>query len=90
MSGPNENTTLPTLTEPAAPHLLTLLQHRHYYQMFVVSETLVNFHGPVQNAIVEAYKVHDPHYHYDRNCGACVAEMLVTVYRWFDSLNFKG
>lgn len=38
----------------------------------------------IKNEIVQAYMVEHPHYHYTHTCPACVAEMLVTVYKWLN------
>jgi len=46
---------------------------------------IVNFHSHVRKEVVDAYKVHDPHYHYNDACSVCIAEMLVTIYRWYNT-----
>jgi hypothetical protein len=53
--------------------------------MFMQCGELVGFHPHIQNQVVAAYMSEHPHYHYDAGCGACVAEMLCTVYKWYEN-----
>ena len=65
------------------PHLQTLSKHKHIYDLFVSSGTVVGFTHDIQTEVLNAYRVHDPHYHYNHNCPACVAEMISIIYRWY-------
>lgn len=46
---------------------------------------IVNFHHHIQAEVLQAYRSHDPHYHYQNTCPVCVAEFLVTAYKWYNS-----
>ena len=48
------------------------------------SQELVGFHAHIQDAVFNAYAVEHPHFHVNRTCPACVAEALVTIYKWFE------
>lgn len=63
-------------------HLQTLLKHKHIYDLYEKTDEIVGFSHEIQNEVLEAYKVHDPHYHYQRTCPVCVAQFLHTVYSW--------
>ena len=73
------------LTESEKPHLKVLSIHKPIYDYFIKSGEIVNLHPHIKNEIVDAYKVEHPHYHYNTNCGVCVAEMLTLVYKWYES-----
>lgn len=66
-------------------HLQTLSKHKGIYDLYVKTGEIVNFHSHVRKEVVDAYKVHDPHYHYNDACSVCIAEMLVTIYRWYNT-----
>lgn len=66
------------------PHLQVLLKHKHIYDLFEKTGELVNFHADIHNEVIEAFKVDNPHYHYNRNCPACVCEMLKDVYNYLN------
>ena len=72
-------------TSSEKPHLKTLLKHKGIYDLYVKTGEIINLHPHVKDEIVEAYKVEFPFYTYQKNCAACMAEMLVTVYRWYES-----
>lgn len=73
-----------TSTEPEEPHLKILYHHKHIYDFFIKTGELVNFYPELRKKIVDAYKVENPHYHYNDRCVSCVVEMLVEVYIWFE------
>jgi hypothetical protein len=85
LNGQIENTTLLPSIGKDNPHLQTLLEHKHIYDLFMQCGELVGFHPHIQNEVVAAYMSEHPHYHYDAGCGACVAEMLCTVYKWYET-----
>jgi len=45
---------------------------------------LVNFSADIHNEVIEAYRVVNPHYHYNRSCPACVCDMLKDVYNYYN------
>lgn len=51
--------------------------------MYEKTGELVNFSADIHNEVIEAFKVDNPHYHYNRNCPACVCEMLKDVYNYY-------
>lgn len=67
------------------PHLKTLSNHKHIYDLYMKCGEIVNFHHHIQAEILEAYRSHDPHYHYQNTCPVCVAEFLVTAYKWYNN-----
>jgi predicted metal-dependent HD superfamily phosphohydrolase len=44
---------------------------------------VVGFTHDIQSEVLNAYRVHDAHYHYNASCPACVAEMISIIYRWY-------
>jgi len=66
-------------------HLQVLSEHKHIYDFFMRSQELVGFHPHIQDAVFSAYIVHDPHFHVNRTCPACVAEALINIYKWFEN-----
>jgi DNA-binding IclR family transcriptional regulator len=64
-------------------HLQILLKHKHIYDLFEQTGEIINFTSEAQNEIVNVYKIENPHYHYNRSCPACVAEMLKTIYTYY-------
>lgn len=84
-SGGVKNTTFLTLTPDVAAHLKVLAKHKHIYDLFVQTGELVNFSADIHNEVIEAFKVDNPHYHYNRSCPACVCEMLKDVYNYYKS-----
>jgi len=47
------------------------------------TNSVVGLTPEIKNEIVNAYKVHDPYFHYNDRCNACIAEMLHIVYNWY-------
>ena len=91
MTGPSESTTSQTLIPDADRHLQTLSQHRHFYEFYMRTGEIVNFHHHIQNEILAAFHaLYDPYYHYSRSCPVCVAEFLTRVYRTHDSNNNRN
>ena len=84
-NGGEENTTFLTSTPDVAPHLKVLQKHKHIYDFYVHTGELVNFHADIHNEVIEAYRVVNPHYHYNRSCPACVCDMLKDVYKYYNS-----
>jgi len=70
-------------------HLQTLSKHKHIYDLFEKTGEVVNFHQDIRREIVDAYKVHNPYFHYNDNCQACVTEMLSIIYRWYKQVTNK-
>jgi hypothetical protein len=66
------------------PHLITLSKHKGIYDLYIQTGEIVNLHPHIKDEIVNAYKVEFPFYHYQKNCSVCLAEMLVTIYRWYE------
>lgn len=60
-----------------------LLKHKHYYDLFSKTGSLVNFSAEVQNELLSIYRVADPAYTYNHRCPACVGSFLVNVYKTF-------
>lgn len=82
-NGDVKNTTYSTSTPDVAPHLKVLQKHKHIYDLYVLTGELVNFSADIHNEVIEAFKVDNPHYHYNRSCPACVCEMLKDVYNYY-------
>lgn len=53
--------------------------------MYVKTQELVGFAPHIRNEVVNAYKVEHPHYEYNANCHICIVEMIVTIYKWYNS-----
>ena len=83
-NGGEKNTTFLTSTPDVAPHLKVLAKHKHIYDFYVHTGELVNFHADIHNEVIEAYRVVNPHYHYNRSCPACVCDMLKDVYNYYN------
>ena len=83
-SGQKKVTTLLKSTKLEEAHLLTLSSHKHIYDLYARTGELVGLHPHIKNEIVDAYKTEHPHYHYNPNCSACVCEMIVTIYNWYE------
>ena len=83
-SGEEKNTTYSTSIQDVAPHLKVLSKHKHIYDFYVHTGELVNFHADIHNEVIEAYRVVNPHYHYNRSCPACVCDMLKDVYNYYN------
>jgi len=84
-NGGEENTTFSTLTPDVEPHLKVLSKHKHIFDLYAQTGELVNFHADIHNEVIEAYRVVNPHYHYNRSCPACVCDMLKDVYKYYNS-----
>lgn len=65
------------------PHLKVLSQYEYIYDTFEKTGELINFFPHVRGEIVAAYRVEHPHYHYNESCGACIREMITTIYKWY-------
>jgi len=75
---------LPKSIKKENPSLTILSKHKHFYDFYMQTGEIVNFHHHIQNEIFDAYKVEHPHYYYQRTCPVCVANFLVTVYNWYN------
>ncbi len=67
------------------PHLATLSKHKHIYDFYMRAQEMVGFHPHIQNEVFDAYRVVDPHFHYNSSCPICVCEALVKVYNWYEN-----
>lgn len=66
-------------------YLQTLSKHKHIYDFFIKTGELVNYFPHIRNEVDNAYRnLVDPYHKYNVNCGACVAENLVKVYKWHE------
>jgi hypothetical protein len=83
-SGQNQNTTFSTLTPSEENVLKVLAKHKHIYDLYAQTGELVNFSADIHNEVINAYKEINPHYHYNRNCPACVCDMLKDVYNYYN------
>ena len=84
-NGQTENTISLKLTSEEENCLTVLSKHKHIYDLFQQTGEIVNFYHEIQNELLDAYQLIDPHYSYNRSCPACVAEFMVTIYRWYKS-----
>ena len=84
-NGQTESTTSLKLTNEEKNCLTILSKHKHIYDLYEKTEQIVNFHHEIQNELLEAYRLIDPHYGYNRSCPVCVVEFIVTIYRWYKS-----
>ena len=84
-SGQSQSTISLTSTTNEDGHLKTLAEHKHIYDFYLKTGEVVGLHPHIKGEIVNAFKVENPHYHYNQSCSACTCEMLVTVYRWFEN-----
>ena len=66
------------------PHLKTLSNHKHIYDLYMKCGEIVSFHHHIQAEVLEAYRSHDPNYRYQNTCPVCVAEFLNTAYKWYE------
>jgi len=67
-----------------AKHLETLLKHKHFYDLFIVSGELVAFTNEIQNELLEVMRTRDAYYTYNNRCGACIGTFLTNVYKTFN------
>ena len=67
MSGQSKITPLPTLIKKENPSLTILSRHKHFYDFYMQTGEIVNFHHHIQNEILEAFKLEHPHYHITMN-----------------------
>lgn len=67
------------------PHLKTLSNHKHIYDLYIKCGEIVSFHHHIQAEVLEAYRSYDPNYRYQNTCPVCVAEFLNTAYKWYES-----
>ena len=79
-----EITTSLQLTTPEQTALDVLAKHKHIYDFYMNTGELVNFHLDIREEIVNAYKYWEPHYHYNKTCTICVAEMIRTIYNFYN------
>ncbi len=85
-NGQVKNTTLPQSTKTEEPHIKTLSKYKEIYEIYIKTGEIVNLYPHVKSEIIDAYRVEHPHYHCNISCAACVAEMLVTIYNWYNSI----
>jgi hypothetical protein len=71
-------------TKEEKPHLKILSNHKHIFDLFEQTGEMVNLHPHIRDEIVSAYRVENPHFHYNGNCGVCVIDMMITIYRWYN------
>jgi hypothetical protein len=83
-NGQKANTTSATLTQEEELHLTTLSKHKHIFDFYMKTQEIVNFHPHIRLEVVNAYKFWNPHYHYDDKCPVCIAEMLHTIYSFYN------
>ena len=83
-NGGEKNTTFSTLTPSEENVLKVLSKHKHIYDLYAQTGELVNFSADIHNEVINAYKEINPHYHYNRNCPACVCDMLKDVYNYYN------
>ena len=83
-NGQRKNITSLKSTKNVEPHLQILSNHKHIYDLFMQTGEVVNLYPHIKDEIVNAYRTQHPHYHYNSNCSACVAEMLTTIYSYYN------
>ena len=66
------------------PHMKILSQHKEIYDRYMVCGEIVNLFPHIKNDIVNAYKFYHPQYEFNSHCASCVADMLVTVYKFYE------
>lgn len=86
-NGQKKNTITQQSTAEGAPHLQTLSQYEYIYDNFVKTGELVGFAPHIRSEVAAAYRVADPHYHWNDGCPACIAEMITVIYRWYKNQN---
>lgn len=84
INGQKKSTISLKSTNQEKPHLKILSDHKHIYDLFEKTGEMVNLHPHIRDEIVNAYRVENPHFHYNGNCGACIIEMMVTIYQWYN------
>jgi hypothetical protein len=57
-----------------------LMKHKKIYDLYAKCGEIVNFYPEVQDEVLKAVQVFDPHYHYNSRCPICVAEFLHHAY----------
>lgn len=70
-------------------HLQTLSEHKHIYDFFINTGELVGFAPHIRGEVAAAYRHWHPHYQYRESCAACISEMIVTIYRWYENYTNK-
>jgi len=64
-------------------HFQTLLKYEHFFDTYMMSQTISGLFPEARKEIVDAYRIEFPHYHYTENCPVCIAGMIVEVFTWF-------
>ncbi len=74
-------------TSSESKHLQVLLKHKHIYDFYIKHGEMLGFTPLVQQEVLAAYRelTQQPSYRYNAGCSACVAEFLVSVYKWFEN-----
>jgi len=81
--GQSVTTTYSTLTSQEQNALEVFAKHEHIWVLYEATGEIVNFHPHIRQELVDAYKVFQPHYHYNQGCSVCIAEMLRDIYRFY-------
>jgi hypothetical protein len=62
-------------------------RHKHFYDFYMQTQMVVNFHYDIQQELLEAYRKVDPYYHFNNSCPVCVVDFLKTVYNYYNAKN---
>lgn len=71
------------LTKQEDSCLQVLRQHEDIYQLYKKTGEVVNLYPHIRKTIADCYRIHDPYFHYNDACNACIIEMLNIVYEWY-------
>lgn len=86
MTTAKKNTASKELIKTDSQHMKVFAKHRHYYDFFMATGEMVNFHHEVQAELLVAYRAEfDVFYDYQKTCPACVAEFLTLIYRQYEN-----
>ena len=83
-NGQKKNTILTPSIKKEELHLTILSNHKHIYDLYVLTGELVNFHPHIRKEVADAYRVENPYFVYNDNCSACICEMIVTIYKYYN------
>ena len=84
MNGQLKSTTYSTLISEDDQYMRVLSKHKHIWDLYDLTGEIVSFHAEIRKEVADAYRHWHPHYAYNDTCPACIAEMLNTVYKFYN------
>ena len=86
MNGQSQSTISEMSTSGEDKRMQVYAKYKSIYDLFVISGEIVNFSPDKQMELLMTYRIDFPHYSYNMNCQACVAEFLSKAYRHYSTL----